>query len=82
MKKVAVTALVLALGLAACAKSNDANNEMTANESYTENAATTDVNASMNAEEVASNALETAGNAVDNAQDAVSNMADNVTTNK
>lgn len=83
MKKVAVTVAVLALGLtAACAKNTDANNEMTANESYTENAATTDVNASMNAEAVATNALETAGNAVDNAQDAVSNIADNVTTNK
>jgi hypothetical protein len=82
MKKVAVTVAVLALGLAACAKNNAANNEMTENAATTENAAATDMNASMNAEAVASNALENAGNAVDNAQDAVSNRAANTTTNK
>jgi outer membrane lipoprotein SlyB len=82
MKKVAVTVAVLALGLAACAKNNAANNDMTANDTYTENAASTDMNASMNDEAVATNALENASNSVDNAQSAVSNMADNTTTNK
>lgn len=74
MKKIAVTVAVLALGLAACAKNDAANNDMTANDTYTENAADTDVNASMNAAE---NALDNAGNAVDNAADAVGNAADN-----
>ena len=49
MKKVAVTVAVLALGLAACAKNDAANNDMTANDMYTENAADTDMNVSMNA---------------------------------
>ena len=82
MKKVAVTVAVLALGLAACAKNDAANNEMAANDTYTENAADTDMNASMNAAE---NALENADTAVENAQDAVANAADNAadaTTNK
>ncbi len=82
MKKVAVTDAVLALGLAACAKNNAANNEMTANETTTENAASTDMNVSMDAEAVASNELANAGNSVDNAQAAVSNIAENTTTNK
>ena len=59
MKKVAVTVAVLALGLAACAKNDAANNDMTANDMYTENAADTDMNVSMNAtENAAGNALE------------------------
>jgi outer membrane lipoprotein SlyB len=74
MKKVAVTVAVLALGLAACAKNDAANNDMTANDTYTENAAESDLNTSMNAAE---NALENAGNAVENASDAVENAADN-----
>jgi outer membrane lipoprotein SlyB len=82
MKKVAVTVAVLALGLAACAKNNAANNEMTANESYTENAATTDMNESMNSEAVATNALENIQGEAQNAQGAVENMAENTTTNK
>ncbi len=73
MKKVAVTVAVLALGLAACAKNDAANNEMAANDVYTENAAETDMNASMNAAE---NALDNAGEAVENAGDAVANAAD------
>jgi outer membrane lipoprotein SlyB len=81
MKKVAVTVAVLALGLAACAKNNEANN-LTANDMYTENAAGTDMNASMNDEAAASNALENASNSVENAQAAVNNVAENTTTNK
>jgi len=79
MKKVAVTVAVLALGLAACAKSTDANNDMTANDMYTENAADTDMNVSMDAtENAAGNALESAGNAIDNAQEAVENAGEAV----
>ena len=79
MKKVAVTVAVLALGLAACAKSTDANNDMTANDMYTENAADTDTNVSMDAtENAAGNALESAGNAIDNAQEAVENAGEAV----
>ncbi|HET7316183.1 MAG TPA: hypothetical protein VFI88_02010 [Sphingomicrobium sp.] len=84
MKKVAVTVAVLALGLAACAKNNDADN-MTANDMYTENTADTDMNMSINAEEAASNALDTASNAIDNAGEAVENAGDaveNTTTNE
>jgi hypothetical protein len=80
MKKVAVTVAVLALGLAACAKNDAANNDMTANDMVTENAAETDMNASMNEatpENVAANALEDAGNAVENASDAVENISTN-----
>ncbi|WP_246448880.1 circumsporozoite protein [Sphingomonas sabuli] len=81
MKKVAVTVAVLALGLAACAKNEAAENDMTVNETYTENAAEADLNASMNAEDVAENALEDASNAIDNASDAVENVADNAAAN-
>jgi predicted small secreted protein len=83
MKKVAVTALVLALGLAACKPSTTENNA--ANETGLENTAATDVNAaSDNASAVADNALNAAGNdvnaagnAVSNASNAVSNAATN-----
>ena len=80
MKKVAiVTAAVLALGLAACNKSNADNNA--ANETAVENTASTDVNAAGNdvtanadaALNTAGNAVENAGNAVENAQNAVEN---------
>jgi outer membrane lipoprotein SlyB len=80
MKKVAVTVAVLALGLAACAKNDAANNELTANDTYTENAADSDLNASMNEaapENVAANALENASNSIENAQDAVSDIDTN-----
>ena len=80
MKKVAVTVAVLALGLAACAQENEANNDLTANELYTENEADADMNMAMDnmsAENVAENALEDASNAVDNASDAVENIAEN-----
>ena len=73
MKKVAVTVAVLALGLAACAKNDAADNEMAANDMYTENAAETDANAAMTAAE---NALENAGEAVENAGEAVENAAE------
>lgn len=83
MKKVAVTVAVLALGLAACAK-NESNN-VAANDTYTENAASTDMNASMTAtENAAGNALDSASNAIDNAQNAVENAGnavDNASTN-
>ena len=68
MKTIAVTVAVLALGLAACAQSDDANN-MAANDVYTENAAG-------NALDTASNAIENAGEAVENAGEAVENVAD------
>jgi hypothetical protein len=78
MKKVAVTALVLALGLAACNKAAETN---AANETAVENNAEYDVNAATNdATAVADNALNAAensanaaGNAVENAQNAVEN---------
>src|SRR4029079_10558216 len=81
MKKVAVTALVLALGLAAC--NNNAADNNAANETAVENNAETDVNAATNdatavadnALNAADNAVNAAGNAVDNASDAVSNAA-------
>ena len=84
MKKVAiVTVAVLALGLAACNKSDADNNA--ANETAVENNAEYDVNAattdSVNAADAALNAagndVENAGNAVDNAGDAVANATTN-----
>ena len=84
MKKVAiVTVAVLALGLAACNKSDAGNNA--ANETAVENNAEYDVNAatndSVNAADAAlnsaSNAVENDGDAVDNAQDAVQNATTN-----
>jgi outer membrane lipoprotein SlyB len=81
MKKVAVTVAVLALGLAACAKNDNANNEMTANDTYSENATGEDMNAAT-PENVAENALENIQDQAANAQDAVQNMADNATTNQ
>jgi predicted small secreted protein len=82
MKKVAVTALVLALGLAACNKNTDNN---AANETAVENNAEYDVNAATNdaaasadaALNDAGNAVENAGNAVDNASNAVENATTN-----
>ena len=79
MKKVAVTVAVLALGLAACARDDAAENDMTTNEAYTENMAGDDMNVSMNAEDVAENALENASNSIENASEAVENIADNTT---
>ncbi len=81
MKKVAVTVAVLALGLAACAKNNAANNDMTSNDMYTENATGADMNAAT-PENVAENALENVQSDAQNAQAAVQNMADNTTTNQ
>lgn len=80
MKKVAVTVAVLALGLAACAQDEAAENDMTANELYTEDAAETDLNVSLNAEEVAENALENASESIENAEAAVQNIGENTTT--
>ena len=78
MKKVAVTVAVLALGLAACAQNNEANN-MAENDLYTENAAETDMNMSLNeTENVAGNALESASNAIENAGEAVENAGEAV----
>ena len=84
MKKVAiVTVAVLALGLAACNKSegdNAAANETAVenNAEYDVNAATTDsVNAADAALNAAGNAVENAGNAVENAGDAVANATTN-----
>ena len=85
MKKIALTALVLALGLAGCNKTNADNN--VANETAVENGAAMDVNAASDNATVAAdaalnsagNAVENAGNAVDNAQDAVANTAENAT---
>ncbi|HET9811030.1 MAG TPA: circumsporozoite protein [Sphingomicrobium sp.] len=78
MKKVAVTVAVLALGLAACAKSDNANN-VSANDTYTENAAETDMNATMtDTENAAGNALDSASNAIDNAGEAVENAGEAV----
>ncbi len=84
MKKVAVTVAVLALGLAACAQNNEANN-MAENDLYTENAAETDMNMSLNetenaadtALENATESLENAGEAVENAGEAVDEAGDN-----
>jgi outer membrane lipoprotein SlyB len=82
MKKIAVTVAVLALGLAACAQENEAANDMTANEVYTENAADTDMNMAMDnmsAENVAENALENATQSIENAEQAVENIGENTT---
>jgi hypothetical protein len=82
MKKVAVTVAVLALGLAACAKNDNADNNVAANDTYAENTADADMNAATdnaagNALDAASNAIDNAGAAVENAGDAVENAADN-----
>ena len=85
MKKVALTALVLALGLAACeSKTADAvENTEVANavEADTDAAA----NSVDNALDAAGNAVENAGNAVENAGEAVENAgeaADNAAANE
>jgi hypothetical protein len=76
MKKFAVTAAILALGLAACTKDEGANNTA---ETNVENSAATDVNAAGNDATVnADAALNAADNAVDNASDAVENASDAV----
>ena len=85
MKKVAiVTVAVLALGLAACNKSNADNN--VANETAVENNADVDVNAATNdSVNAADNALNATGNAVENAGNAVDSAnatAANATENK
>ena len=74
MKKVAiVTVAVLALGLAACNKSDAGNNA--ANETAVENNAEYDVNAATNdSVNAANNELNNASNAVENAGNAVSNV--------
>jgi hypothetical protein len=77
MKKVAVTVAVLALGLAACAQNNDADN-MAENDVMVENEAGADMNMGMDATNAADNALDAAGNAVENAGEAVENAADAV----
>ena len=85
MKKVALTAAVLALGLAACQPKNDESNA--ANETAVENNAEADTNAATTdaansadaALNSADNALENAGNAVENAGNAVENAAENTT---
>jgi hypothetical protein len=79
MKKVALTAAVLALGLAACQDNAADNSASTVNTIETEAAADTNsaVNAADNALDAAGNAVDAAGNAVDNAADAVDNAADN-----
>ena len=64
MKKVALTALVLALGLVACTKKTETtvdNNSVT-----TENTVAVDANAAVDAGNAADNALDATGNAVDN----------------
>jgi hypothetical protein len=86
MKIVAVTVAVLALGLAGCARDDQAaNQDGTANEAWTENAAENDVNMAeneMTAEDVADNALDNAAQSIENAQDAVSDLAANTTNNQ
>ena len=78
MKKIAATALVLALGLAACNKNNADTNA--ANETAVENTAATDVNvATDNATAVADNALNSDVNAADNS---TANDVANATENK
>ena len=80
MKSFAVTAAVLALGLAACQK-NDAETTNTAVEANAEsdvNAATNDAaTATDNSLNAADNALDNAANSVANAGNAVDNAADN-----
>ncbi len=76
MKKFAVTALVLTLGLAACDTRTE--NAME-NETTVENAAEADADAATNdASMAADNALDAAGNAIDNAGSAVENAGDAV----
>ena len=78
MKKIAVTVAVLALGLAACAQNEDADN-VSANEVAVENEAADDLNMSMNdTENAAGNALDAATNAIDNAGEAVENAGEAV----
>jgi len=77
MKKVAVTVAVLALGLAACAQNNEANN-LAENDLAVENEVANDMNMSLDATNAADNALESAGNAVENAGEAVENAAEAV----
>lgn len=78
MKKVAVTVAVLALGLAACAQDNQANNAAE-NDLFTENAAETDTNMAMNeTENVADNALENATESLENASSAIENATESV----
>lgn len=86
MKTFAVTALVLALGLAACQDNAPDDPNSTANTIETEaeadlNAAT---NESVDAANAADNALDAAGNAVENAGESIENAAEaveNSTTN-
>ena len=77
MKKVAVTVAVLALGLAACARSDDANN-VAENDVMVENEVADDMNLGMDATNAADNALESAGNAIENAGEAVENAGEAV----
>ena len=78
MKKVAVTVAVLALGLAACAENNEAN-QVAENDLYTENAVETDMNMSMDAtENAADTALENATESLENASESVENAAESV----
>ena len=82
-KTAIVTVAVLALGLAACNKSDAGNNA--ANETAVENNAEYDVNAASNdsvnaadeALNVADNSVNATANAIDNASDAVQNAAEN-----
>jgi len=77
MKKIAVTVAVLALGLAACANQNEAEN-VGDNEVAIENEATVDMNMdNMTAENVAENALENASESIENAAEAVENIGEN-----
>ena len=80
MKKIAVTALVLALGLAAC--QDNAADDPNSTVNTVENEAEADLNAATNegvdAANAADNALDAAGNAVENAGEAVENAAEAV----
>jgi len=77
MKKVALTALVLALGLAACeSKTADAVENTNVENAVEADAAAAD-NAVDNALDAAGNAVENAGDAVENAAEATKNAADN-----
>lgn len=76
MKKIAVTVAVLALGLAAC--QDNAADDANSVENTIENEAAADVNAAIDASNVADNALDAAGNAIENAGEAVENAADAV----
>jgi len=78
MKKVALTALVLALGLAACeSKTENAVENDTTVENAVEDDAMAADNAVDNALDAADNAVENAGEAIENAADATENAADN-----